>query len=251
MGSGNRSPGCCRSTLIGREFLVVDDRDPVIRNLQQRYRGLRPVCFPSPYEAAAWGVLSHRIRTVQAAQLKRRIALAFGEPFSVGGTPLHAFPAPTQLAALTSFPGLNATKVARLGEVARAAHDGVLLGGRLRASSPEVALERLLALPGVGPFTAELILIRGAGAPDVLPTAESRLRIAVERAYGPGTQLEDVAPSWRPFRSWCAVLLRLWLESETHDIARGRSAAGCGIAIPQAASRSHSTAVSARAPKGR
>ncbi|MGA9524037.1 MAG: hypothetical protein WBV82_21430 [Myxococcaceae bacterium] len=213
----------------GGEFLAVGERDPVIRKLQSRYAGLRPVCYPSAYEAAAWGVISHRIRIVQAAQLKRRLALALGERFLVRGTWFTAFPTPDRLASLSSFPGLNETKIARLHVVARAAADGLLQGARLRQLPSDFALQQLMQLPGVGPFTAELILLRGAGAPDVLPTAENRLRRAVERAYGPGTRLEDVGSGWAPFRSWCSVLLRAWLEDETHEISGGRHGTGCGL----------------------
>jgi DNA-3-methyladenine glycosylase II len=204
-----------------RAFAAVGERDPVVRRLQKRYAGLRPVCYASPYEAAAWGIISQRVRIVQAAQLKRRLAVARGATFVVGGETVVAFPAPDALAALTEFPGLNEVKLGRLHAIAAAAQRGVLDGGRLRRLSTEAAVAELQRLPGIGPFTAELVLVRGAGAPDVLPLAESRLRRAVALAYGPGATLEDVGAKWAPFRSWCAVLLRAWLEDETHEIGGG------------------------------
>jgi DNA-3-methyladenine glycosylase II len=47
----------------------VGRRDPVIADAQERLPGLRPCGFHSPYEAAAWAVLSRRLRIVQAARL--------------------------------------------------------------------------------------------------------------------------------------------------------------------------------------
>ena len=47
----------------------VGRRDPVIADAQERLPGLRPCGFHSPYEAAAWAVLSQRLRIVQAARL--------------------------------------------------------------------------------------------------------------------------------------------------------------------------------------
>jgi DNA-3-methyladenine glycosylase II len=47
----------------------VGRRDPVIAEAQERLPGLRPCGFHSPYEAAAWAVLSQRLRIVQAAHL--------------------------------------------------------------------------------------------------------------------------------------------------------------------------------------
>ena len=55
----------------GRGFPDIARHDPVVAQLQSRYPGLRPVCFWSPYEAAAWSVIGQRIRIVQAAAIKR------------------------------------------------------------------------------------------------------------------------------------------------------------------------------------
>jgi 3-methyladenine DNA glycosylase/8-oxoguanine DNA glycosylase len=58
----------------------------------------------------------------------------------------------------------------------------------------------------VGPFSAGLILLRGAGAPDLIPTREPRLRKAVAMAYAleaPPTpeELQRLAQTWRPYRT--------------------------------------------------
>lgn len=208
----------------GTGFSDVGRRDPVMAELQARYPGLRPVCYASPYDAAVWGILSHRIRIRQAAQLKRRLGTRFGQQWVVGDQTVVAFPSPKQLLDLDALPGVNAVKLARLHSVARAALAGELDGARLRAMPQQQALHHLMRLPGVGPFTAELILIRGAGAPNVLPQAEPRLLRAVQRAYAPATTPTHAAPAWAPYRSWCAVLLRTWLEQETHEIG----GSGCG-----------------------
>jgi len=58
----------------GSGFPGVGELDPVVGEIQRRYPGLRPVGFWSPYEAAAWTIIGHRIRMTQAAALKARIA---------------------------------------------------------------------------------------------------------------------------------------------------------------------------------
>src|SRR6516165_8775026 len=60
----------------GREFEAVGRRDPVIARLQQAAPGLRPPLFYSPYEAAAWSVLSARRPAVQTAQVRTRLSRA-------------------------------------------------------------------------------------------------------------------------------------------------------------------------------
>jgi len=114
--------------------------------------------------------------------------------------------------------GLPGEKLLRLRGLAEAALEGDLDADRLRALDPDQALAELRRLRGLGPFSAELVLIRGAGAPDVLPLAEPRLRRAVVDAYGlerPPTdvELEELAERWRPFRSWVAFLLRRSVDS--------------------------------------
>jgi DNA-3-methyladenine glycosylase II len=187
-------------------FAAVGGRDPVVGALQQRFAGLRPVLFGSPYEAAAWALLSQRTRMAQAVALRRRLTAEHGER--------GAFPAPGALAALPdAVPGLPALKAQRLRALGAAALAGDLDTARLRALSREEALAALQALPGIGPFGAELVLLRGAGDPDAFPANEPRLHAAMRAAYGlrddaEPDELRAIADGWRPFRSWAAFLLR-------------------------------------------
>lgn len=107
---------------------------------------------------------------------------------------------------------------------------GALNAAQLRSLGPERALDELQALPGIGPFSAELVLLRGAGEADHLPAAEPRLQRAVALAYGDErkatrAEVAQRAERWRPYRTWVAVLLRSALEDETGAIA-GRNRRG-------------------------
>jgi DNA-3-methyladenine glycosylase II len=207
----------------GSGFAAVGERDAVVGEVQRKYPGLRPVGFWSPYEAAAWTIIGHRIRITQAAAIKARMAEQLGEPVSFGDRVVHAFPAPQRLAELDTFPGLAGRKPEWLRSVARAALDGQLDAARLRAMPPEEALADLKKLPGIGDFSAGLTLLRGAGAPDAVPVAEPRLARAVAQAYGlPGPaapeQVREISERWRPYRTWVTLLLRTQLEYETGEI---------------------------------
>lgn len=208
----------------GTGFPAVGRRDPVVGRLQRRYPGLRPVCFHSPYEAAVWAVVSHRIGIPQAGRIKQAMAERLGRPVDIHGDQRYAFPPPARLASLRSFPGLFGRKAEWLRAIARAAEDGAFDARRLRRLEPHSALRQLTAFPGIGEFSAQLVLVRGAGVPDFLPTAEPRLARAVAMAYGgepPGPEaLARMAESWRPYRSWVAVLLRTYLEDRTGEIGR-------------------------------
>src|SRR5712691_9743212 len=148
----------------GSGFSSVGERDPVDGEVQRRYPGLRPVGFWSPYEAAAWTIIGHRIRITQAAAIKARIAERLGEPVSFGGRVVHAFPSPQRLAKLDTFPGLAGRKPEWLRSLAHAALDGQLDAARLRAMPHEEAMADLKKLPGIGDFSAGLTLLRGAGS---------------------------------------------------------------------------------------
>jgi DNA-3-methyladenine glycosylase II len=211
----------------GSGFHAVGERDPVVGDIQRRYPGLRPVGFWSPYEAAAWTIIGHRIRTTQAAAVKARMAKELGEPVSFGGRVVHAFPSPERLAKLGMFPGLAGRKPEWLRSVAQAALDGQLDAARLRAMPHEEAMADLKRLPGIGDFSAGLILLRGAGDPDAVPGQEPRLARAVALAYGlpgPATpeQLREISENWKPYRTWVTLLMRAQLEYETGKITGRR-----------------------------
>jgi DNA-3-methyladenine glycosylase II len=211
----------------GSGFSLVGERDPVIGRIQARYAGLRPVLFYSPYEAAAWSLISQRIRITQAARIKARMAHELGTSVSIHGEPEYAFPAPQRLLGVTAFTGLFGRKVEYLHGLALATLDGTLDAARLRQLTVDQALAQLKRLLGIGDFSADLIVLRGVGKVDMLPTHEPRLLQAVKRAYRldfepDAGRLAQIAENWRPYRTWVSVLLRSWLEDETHQIA-GRS----------------------------
>jgi DNA-3-methyladenine glycosylase II len=228
---GEADPGAVREQVArilsldvdGTGFPGVGQRDPVVAGLQARWPGLRPVGFFSPYEAAAWALIGHRIRIVQAARVKERMAAELGQAVDIHGELRHAFPAPARLAGLEEFPGLFARKVEHLRALGQAAAVGRLDGAMLRALPREQALARLEQLPGIGGFSAELVLLRGAGDPDHLPRHEPRLCRGAALAYGldeppDRAWLEERAAAWRPYRSWVVLLLRVLLEAETGEI---------------------------------
>lgn len=194
-----------------RAWPAVGERDVVVADAQARLPGLRPCGFHSPYEAAAWSVLSQRIRIVQAARLRADLIDRHGED--------GAFPAPQTLRSVeVDLPG---RKGEYLRAVADAALEGRLHGPALRALEPEQALRSVQQVKGLGPFAAELVVVRGANAPDVLPQTERRLEDEVRRLYGGDHELAEVAEAWRPFRTWVAVHLRVLREERTSEITGG------------------------------
>ena len=198
----------------GRAWAEVGDRDEVIGRLQGEHPGLRPVLFHSPYEAAAWSILSQRRHRAQATAVRRRLAAAHGHVFHLDAGDLESFPLPEELLRVESFPSLEPQRIERLHSVARSALDGQLDPSRLLAMPSEAALADQQRIHGIGPMYAGLILLRSTGATDILTLAEPHLAAYVAHFYhlphpATATELERIAEGWRPFRTWTSVLVRV------------------------------------------
>jgi DNA-3-methyladenine glycosylase II len=199
----------------GEGYAAIGQRDPVVGGLLEASDYLRPVCFYSAYEAAAWSVLIGRGRMSQAGAVRAGIAAALGDRFVIDGVALHAFPTPRQLlaAGAGAIPGVSGERRDRLRGVAEAAEGGLLDTARLAAMAPDEAMREARRIRGIGPFYAALIYVRATGAADYVAVGEPRLHDAVKLAYGlretpDREELLDIAAAWAPYRTWVNVLLR-------------------------------------------
>jgi DNA-3-methyladenine glycosylase II len=191
-------------------FAEAARRDPVIERLRRQRPGLRPVCFWSTWEAAVWAVLVQRTSAVQAAKAKARLVDELGSTVTLDGIEHRAFPAPARLLEQRERVEVPVVKRQWLCDLAEAALEGVLEAPRLRALSADEAMDELRQLDGIGPFSAALVVARGAGHPDLFTTAEPRLAHRMAEAYGPLKPSDATAraEAWRPFRTWASFLLR-------------------------------------------
>lgn len=195
-------------------WIAAGRRDPVLGRLQATRAGLRPVLFHSPYEAAAWAMMSQRRHRSQAAALRRRLCEALGRPFELDGEVEHAFPLPDRLLGLETFPGLEPQRIERLRGVAERALAGDLDPEMLASMDTDQAMAALKTIPGLGPVYAGLVLLRACGVSDALTLGEPRLRSYLRHYYGLPDEPDDeavrrIAEPWRPFRTWAAVLIRV------------------------------------------
>ena len=197
----------------GTDWPAVGQRDPVIGTFQEAHGFLRPVCFYSAYEAATSFVIGQRIAMHQSARIKRWLGEQLGDRPTIGGQEFVAFPRPERLFEMSVVPGLNQKKVGWLKGIAGAAIGGRLDTQRLGGMGREEALARLRELPGVGPFTAEAVWLRGCGIVDELPSSEDVSVTAEREMYGRPQMTRDefveLAEEWRPYRMWATVLLRV------------------------------------------
>lgn len=196
------------------DYPLVGRRDPVVGRIMRAHPGLRPVLFPSPYEAAVWAVISQRIAQRQAARVKAEVSEAHGDIVNADGEALRTLPPPRALLSIGTTRGLSAEKIERLHAVAQAAIDGVLDAERLRAMGYEAALRTLQEIRGIGPFWSAGIYLRACGVTEPFPADEPRTLRALADAHGlrdvpTGADLESIVARFKPFGMWISVLLRV------------------------------------------
>jgi DNA-3-methyladenine glycosylase II len=211
----------------------IGNDDPVLHEQQERFFGLRPVLFPSPWEALCWAILSQRVNLTQASNLRAKLA-AVGPTIEVDGREYSAFPSPQMLleaeaSGLLSQVVMTLGKMGRILNLAERGARGELDADRLLALGPEGAAASLRASPGIGPWATEFGLIRGIGFPDILPLLDRRTRQAIRYFYDfdhepTDREIERVAEAWSGYRSWAVFLLRVgWQENqrEKEEAERG------------------------------
>jgi DNA-3-methyladenine glycosylase II len=153
---------------------------PLVR-LVRAMRGVRPPRFASLHESVASVLLFQQVSLASAMATLRRLVVTLSSPVEVDGATLHPFPAAAAIAVLSEGElrafGMSAVKARALHAACASIASGELCEESLAAlPSPELHA-RLLALHGVGPWTAALLMLRGFGRLDQFPPGD----VAAER----------------------------------------------------------------------
>jgi len=185
-------------------------RDEVIGGLARARRGLRvPGCVDGD-ELVLRAVLGQHV-SLRAAQTRTaRLVEKFGMPLEQPlATVTHLFPATAVLAEADpkALAGLGLDRGAFQTLAARLDNSEVSIDA---GSDPTEALTRLLAIPGIGPWTAAYVAMRGFHDPDAFPHGDRGLRRALKALGHPHDprSLAVLQQQWRPWRAYAA--LQLW-----------------------------------------
>lgn len=210
------------SAAIGRCRRLLDlDADPeavietlsadaALRDFVAKAPGQRIPGTVDPHELAVRAVLGQQVSTAAARTHTRRLVEAYGTPVTdpAGGLG-HLFPGVEQLAEIDP----RHLAMPRARRMSLWALIAALADGDLRldpGADWQEARHQLLALPGVGPWTAEIIAMRGLGDPDAFPVRDLGVLHAAAQCGLPARAPELAARSehWRPWRSY--VTQHLW-----------------------------------------
>ncbi|MFE0206020.1 AlkA N-terminal domain-containing protein [Streptomyces sp. NPDC058985] len=191
--------------------------DPLLAPLVDKAPGRRVPRTVDEAEFAVRAVLGQQVSTAAARTHAARLVTAHGEPVDdpEGGL-THLFPSTAALAAVDprtlAMPGTRRTTFTTL--VAHLADGSVNLGVECDWSETRA---RLLALPGFGPWTADVIAMRALGDPDAFLPTDLGIRRAAGELGLPSTPaaLTARAAAWRPWRAYAVQYL--W-ATDSHPI---------------------------------
>ncbi|MFA9430302.1 DNA-3-methyladenine glycosylase 2 family protein [Egicoccus sp. AB-alg2] len=203
----------CRRLLdLDADPIAVDEHlasDPALADEVAAAPGRRVPRSVDAEELAIRAVLGQQVSTAAAATHAGRLAALAGETVAdPDGGLTHLFPSAETLSALPDDVfRLPAARIAALrGLAAALAARTIDLGpGADRAA----AREQLQALPGLGPWTVEVIAMRGLGDPDAFLPGDLGVRLAAERLGLPASPAALVrrAEAWRPWRAYAVQYL--------------------------------------------
>jgi AraC family transcriptional regulator of adaptative response / DNA-3-methyladenine glycosylase II len=162
-------------------------------------------------EMAVRAVIGQQVSVVGARTVAARLSAAYGKPVTRtdGGPVTHHFPTAEAIAAVdpSTLPmprSRGRTLVALCTAVAEGRIDLDAGADRERTTAD------LLALPGIGPWTADYVRMRALGDPDVLLATDLGVRRGLERLGAPGDARSAATRghAWAPWRSY--ALMHLW-----------------------------------------
>jgi DNA-3-methyladenine glycosylase II len=198
-------------------------REPVLRGTERRFRGLRIPRDASVYEALLHAIVGQQLSVRAANTIQQRLFDRAGAYLDAGGVRVPCVPTPARLGALSveelRSVGMSRVKAAALRSLAEWASGDPPSGYDLAAMPLADAVETLDRLPGVGRWTAENALLRGAGRTDVFVAGDLGVRVALEEyADIARTRPEDEARAWaeRNYPGWGSyATLYLWRKLTT------------------------------------
>jgi DNA-3-methyladenine glycosylase II len=166
------------------------------------------------YGALVRAIVGQQLSVSAARAIYARLTARFGERTPAPQEILDDDPEELRAAA-----GLSRAKVGFLRSLAERVTSGELELERLDELSDQAVTAELVAVKGVGPWTADMFLMFHLERPDVLPVGDLGIRRAIERAYGLGAlpdaaTIERIAEPWRPHRTLACRYLWRSLRNE-------------------------------------
>jgi DNA-3-methyladenine glycosylase II len=195
-------------------FYSLARGDALLSTLVEPLRGLKPPRFPTVFEALVNAIACQQISLAAGITVLGRLAERFGQRVWFEGEEYVAFPEPAELAGASDAElrslGFSTPKARYVIGLARGLADGSLQLDGLESSPDEQVVQTLLALPGIGRWSAEYAMLRALGRLDVFPSddvgAARNLSRWLTLDHKPtATEVREIVSRWKPW-SGCVYL---------------------------------------------
>lgn len=198
-------------------FYELAQNDPLLQKPVNKFFGLRNMGIPDLFEAIAWGILGQQINLTYAYTLKRRLVEKFGTSVEYEGKRFWLFPTPDVIANLTveDFVEMRMTvkKCEYLIDVAQLMVRGELTKEKLlNAKDVKVAEKMLTKIRGIGPWTANYVLMRCLRFPAAFPIDDVGLHNSVKlvmetEAKPTKAEILKLSEAWTGWESYATFYL--------------------------------------------
>ena len=187
--------------------------DPVLRAIIERVGPCRMEFGPPEFSSLAEAIVYQQLNGRAAVTIFKRFAALAGDPLT-----------PEGILKLTDAQmrgvGLSKQKSAYLKDLAAKTRDGLLDFAGLAAASDEEVIERLTQVKGIGVWTAHMFLMFSLRRPNVLPTGDYGVQVAVKKHYKKRKlpkpkEMAKIAKCWEPYRSIACWYLWRSLDIKT------------------------------------
>ncbi|MEM6766943.1 MAG: DNA-3-methyladenine glycosylase [Bacteroidota bacterium] len=187
---------------------------PLLGPILHKYPGMRLIRMPDLFEAISWAILGQQINLTFAYRLKQRITHEWGASQVYQGETLYAFPEPTVIAALSPESmrpmQVSQRKAEYLIGVAQEISSGKLSKDQLLSSQDPVS--ELVAIRGVGKWTAEYVLMKCLGYTHGFPIQDVGLHNAIKKRLGLDRkptykEIEAYAEKWTGWEGYATFYL--------------------------------------------
>ena len=190
-------------------------RQPPLRRLARRRKGLRIPQSPDVFEGLTWSILGQQVNLPHAFRLRQRLIALAGAP---AGRGLHAHPTPAAVARL-DYRDLTRRQFSRrkaeyLIDLARQVVAGEHVPEELPTRPASQVETRLLAVRGLGPWSTHYVMMRACGFADCVPVGDTGLSTALQRFFDldrrpDPTETRTLMEAFAPFRS--LATFHLWM----------------------------------------
>lgn len=197
-------------------FYEAVNGDRVMTKIAQQLRGLRNPSTATVFEALVDSIVEQQISLKVAWSLEQRLIETFGDKLSLGDKIYYAFPESEKLARATIEElrscGLSTRKSEYIRDLAKLIQKGLDLEKFKDYQNPDMIIEELRRIRGVGVWTAELAMVRGMSKLDAMPADDLGLRRCISHYYCgdrkiTGDQARKVAEAWKGWRGLASFYL--------------------------------------------